>query len=238
MPVARFQNWILEEEEDYLLINKPPMLASLEDRAKDTNLLAMARAYHPEAQLAHRLDKETSGIMIIAKNPNAYRHIALQFENRQVEKVYHAVVEGIHDFNDRKATFALSISSKGLVKVNPEGGKASLTVFRSLGGYKRHTLVEARPVTGRMHQIRIHLAHLGAPIVGDTLYGGSIFYLSGIKRNYKLKKGTDEQPLMTRLALHAYSVAFESTDGSKRMVQAPYPKDMRVLKLQLEKNRY
>lgn len=214
------------------------MLSSLNDRSEEVNLLVLARTYFPGSQLAHRLDKETSGVMIVAKNQDAYRHIALQFESRKVEKVYHAVVEGIHDFSHLEASFPLNIPQKGPVKVSNGQGKESLTFFHSLKGYKRHTLMEARPVTGRMHQIRVHLAHLGAPIVGDIQYGGHPFYLSSIKRNYNLKRGTDEKPLIKRLALHAYSVAFESANGTKRVVQAPYPKDLTVLKLQLERNMY
>jgi len=97
--------------------------------------------------------------------------------------------------------------------------------------------VECCPVTGRMHQIRVHLAELNAPIVGDEFYGGSPFYLSGIKKKYNLKKDSVENPLIQRFALHAYKLSLASIDGAKYEFEAPYPKDFRVLVEQLEKNR-
>ena len=88
-----------------------------------------------------------------------------------------------------------------------------------------------------MHQIRIHLSASGAPITGDDMYGGTVFYLSSIKRNYNLKNNTDEQPLIGRLALHAHSLKFESVDGKVIDMEAPYPKDFKVLVHQLNKNK-
>jgi 23S rRNA pseudouridine955/2504/2580 synthase len=102
--------------------------------------------------------------------------------------------------------------------------------------YSRHTLVKCRPKTGRTHQIRAHLAFLKAPITGDVLYGGKLFYLSSIKRNYKIGKFEEEHPLIKRLALHAFRVKFKILSGDYKEVTVPYPKDIRVLLYQLEKN--
>src|SRR5688572_13795635 len=95
-----FGDMILFEDSDYILVNKPPFLSTLEDRGGRNNLLSLARQYVASAQVCHRLDKDTSGVLAIAKNPDAYRHLNMQFENRQVGKVYHAVVDGIHNFKD------------------------------------------------------------------------------------------------------------------------------------------
>ena len=96
-----FKDLIVFENEDFIVVNKPPFLATLEDRALNaTNLLKLAKQYHPDAQACHRLDKETSGALAIAKNPEAYRHLSMQFENREVDKLYHAVVQGVHKFED------------------------------------------------------------------------------------------------------------------------------------------
>jgi 23S rRNA pseudouridine955/2504/2580 synthase len=103
--------------------------------------------------------------------------------------------------------------------------------------YRHHTLVECRPVTGRMHQIRVHIASIQAPILGDLVYGGKPFYLSSIKRGFKVKKDTEEQPFMKRMALHAYSLEFLDLDGVPVKATAPYQKDMQALIRQLELNR-
>ena len=94
------RDMILFEDNDYILVNKPPFLSTLEDRHGRPNLLGLAREYVAAAQVCHRLDKDTSGVLAIAKNPEAYRHLNMQFEHRQVGKVYHAVVDGIHNFKD------------------------------------------------------------------------------------------------------------------------------------------
>lgn len=231
-----FQDLILVENTDYLVINKPPYLSSLDDRHEAQNILDLAKSYWEDAQLCHRLDKETSGCLVIAKHPNAYRHLAMQFENRQVEKIYHAVVEGIHDFKEVMIDRNLLANNKGIAKVSKEG-KPAQTIVNTVRTYFAHTLVACTPITGRLHQIRVHLAYLKAPICGDNLYGGKALYLSALKRRFNLKKDTEEQPIMQRVSLHAYAIKFLGLDGKPFEVQAPYPKDFAVLVQQMEKNR-
>ena len=96
--------------------------------------------------------------------------------------------------------------------------------------------MECRPITGRMHQIRIHLATLNASITGDEQYGGKPLFLSSIKKGFNLKKFTEEQPLMKRMALHAFSLDFQDLKGNTRHIQAPYPKDMQAMMRQLSGN--
>lgn len=222
------------ENEDYLVINKPPYLSSLDDRHEAQNILDLAKAYTPNAQLCHRLDKETSGSLVIAKNPVAYRHLAMQFESRKVIKVYHAVVEGIREYSNELVDRNLIATKKGVAKIS-KGGKPAQTLFNTITTYYAHTLIECKPITGRLHQIRAHLAYLGAPICGDTVYGGNPLYLSSIKRRFNLKKETEELPIMQRVSLHAFSIGFEGVDGTAITVNAPYPKDFKVLVSQLEK---
>lgn len=236
MAKLNFEDLILWEDENYIVINKPSLISTLADRNDDKNILAMARQYHEDAQVCHRLDKETTGALIIAKNPEAYRHMSIQFESRRVTKIYHAVADGIHDFDNVVVEAAILKLSNGTVKIDNTNGKEATTFFNTLKAYKTHTLIECQPVTGRMHQIRIHLASKRASITGDTSYGGKPLYLSQIKRNYNLKKFTEEKPLVQRLALHAFSLAFTLPDDQKMKVDAPYPKDFRVLVTQLEKN--
>ena len=198
-----FKDMILFEDADYLLVNKPPFLSTLDDRHGGPNLLALARDYVATAQVCHRLDKDTSGVLAIARNPEAYRHLNMQFENRQVGKVYHAVVDGIHNFKDELVDAPILKLDDGIVKISRSEGKPAQTWFTALRSYRYHSLIECRPITGRMHQIRIHLATQRAPITGDETYGGRSFMLSQVKRNYKLKKDTEEEPFMKRMPLHA-----------------------------------
>ena len=99
-PKLKFEDLILWEDADYFVLNKPPFVSTLQDRADPTNLLALAKEYSDDAQACHRLDKDTSGAIAFAKNPEAYRHLSMQFEHREVSKIYHAVVDGIQDFKD------------------------------------------------------------------------------------------------------------------------------------------
>ena len=227
---------ILFEDEDFILINKPPFVATLEDRNTKVNLLALARDYVDTAQVCHRLDKDTSGVLAIAKNPEAYRHMSLQFEKREVSKIYHAVADGIHNFKDELVDLPILKQDDGVVKISKREGKQAQTYFTSIKSYKLHTLVECRPITGRMHQIRIHLSTLKASITGDELYGGKPFFLSSVKRGFNLKKQTEEQPIMKRMALHAYSLTFADMKGNTKKIEAPYPKDLQALVKQLESN--
>jgi 23S rRNA pseudouridine955/2504/2580 synthase len=234
--ITAIEDIILFEDDDLVLVNKPPFLSTLEDRHEKVNLLGLARSYVPTAQVCHRLDKDTSGVLAIAKNPEAYRHMAIQFEKREVTKIYHAVVDGIHNFEQVLVDEPILKMDDGIVRISRRDGKSAQTYFTSLRSFKFHTLVECKSVTGRMHQIRIHLTTLQAPITGDETYGGKPFFLSSVKRGFNLKKQTEEQPLMKRMALHAYSLDFVDLKGTARQVEAPYPKDMQALIRQLEAN--
>lgn len=230
-----FKDLILFEDKDFILINKPPFVSTLEDRHEGGNILALAREVEPDPQVCHRLDKDTSGVLAVARNPEAYRYLSMQFENREVTKTYHAVADGIHHFDNRLMDAPILKLNDGTVKISKEG-KDAQTFFTTAQNFKNHTLIRCNPVTGRMHQIRIHLALLKAPITGDETYGGKPFLVSSIKRDFHLKKLTDEQPLMKRMALHAFSLEFALLDGKKITVEAPYPKDMKALLKQLKAN--
>jgi RluA family pseudouridine synthase len=230
----KFKDLILSEDKDYILINKPPFISTLEDRHEHTNILALARKYADDAQVCHRLDKDTSGVLAIAKNPEAYRHLAMQFEHREVRKVYHAIADGIHDLNNRVVDAPILKQNDGTARISSKGKDAE-TSFSTLQTFSRHTLIECRPVTGRMHQIRVHLASLGASIAGDEAYGGKPFLVSSIKRGFRTKKMTEEEPLMKRMALHAFSLEFAGLDGATVSVEAPYPKDFAAVLKQLGK---
>lgn len=226
-----FDDIILFESDDFLVVNKPPGLATLDERTGEgKSLLRLAKEYNENLQAAHRLDKETSGALAFAKSPEAYRHLAMQFESREVTKRYHAVSVGIHDLDSISVYLPIHPLKNGTaVKIDRVKGKPAETIFNSLKTYRGYTLVECIPITGRMHQIRIHLSCLKAPIVNDEQYGGKPVYLSELKRKFNLKKFTEELPVMQRVALHAYSLRFSLLNGDDASVQAPYPKDFAVL---------
>jgi len=226
---------ILWEDEDYFALNKPPFISTLQDRVDETNLLDLAKNYVEEAQVCHRLDKDTSGAIVFAKNPEAYRKLNMQFENRRVQKVYHAVVDGIHNFKEELVDAPILKQDDGISKIS-KTGKPAQTWFNSLQSYRFHTLVECRPITGRQHQIRIHLTLLKTSITGDELYGGKPFYLSSVKRGFNLKRDTEEEPFMKRMALHARALEFTNLKHESIQLEAPYPKDFQALIRQLELN--
>lgn len=229
-----FRDIVFWENEDYLVVDKPGNVSTLKDRDSEVNLLSLARQVHDNIKVCHRLDKGTSGILVFARHDEAYRHLAIQFERREVCKVYHAVVEGSTNFEDEYIDKPLLVTGSGRVKIDKRKGKKAVTVVRTLKSFRNHALIECRPQTGKKHQIRIHMASLGHPIVSDKIYGGSDIYLSSYKRNYKAKEMA-ENPLIKRIALHAFSIEFRGIDNNKISLHVPYPKDFRVLVRQLEK---
>lgn len=232
-----FQDLILREDDHFIVINKPYNVPTLDDRDKTIKgVLRMAKDYWPDAQACHRLDKETSGILVLAKTPEFYRHMSMQFEHREVSKVYHAIVSGVADLKEQMVDAPLHALNSGVVRIDREEGKDAQTIFNTLEVFKKHTLVQCEPVTGRMHQIRVHLAYLKFPILADYQYGGQDVFLSELKKKFNLKKETDELPLIRRVALHAYSIGFFGLDGNPIYTEAPYPKDMEALIKQLKKN--
>lgn len=238
MKYPNFKDLILFENDDYIVVNKPPFLASLDERSKpgEINVLRLARQYTDDAQVCHRLDKETSGALVIAKNSEAYRSLSMQFEKRKVNKTYHAIVDGQYQFEDLLVDLPILNDGNKNVSIDRAEGKRAETIFNSIEYFKHYTLVECKPITGRMHQIRIHLATQRASIVGDEMYRGKPVFLSNIKRGYKLSKDEEEQPIMKRFALHAKHIIFKGLDGQDISIEAPYPKDFAILLKLLQKN--
>lgn len=234
MKKQSFESHIVYEDEHYIVVNKPALIATLQDRVQPyRNMLVWARQYCSTAQACHRLDKETSGILVFAKDPLAYRSLAKQFEKRTVEKIYHAMVEGVHNFSNTVVSLPIYSNTRNRAKVDKVRGKEAETLFNTLEIFRGYTLISCKPVTGKTHQIRVHSAHLKAPLVGDIEYRGQPLYLSKLKRRFHLKNNTEELPLIQRTALHAYGIQFVGLEGTLISIQAPYPKDFQALLAQL-----
>jgi len=187
----------------------------------------------------HRLDKDTSGLIVFAKDEEMHRYLSAAFEDRRVEKDYLGLVAGVPapPAGRIDAPMKEHPVQKGTM-ITHRQGKTALTDYQVMQSFGRYALVSFRIHTGRTHQIRVHCKHIGHPIVCDPVYGdGKPLFLSDIKRNYKLSKlELEERPLLNRLALHASDLRFTGPTGESFHFTAPLHKDMRALIRQLEKN--
>lgn len=231
-----FKKAIVFENDNYIAINKPAGVSSLHERlGQAISVIEKAKQHDENLQLCHRLDKETSGILLLSKHAKAYSHAAVSFEKRRVKKTYHAVSDGVHSFEEYTVDLPLITTRSGRSAVNKQKGKPSKTVFNTLEKFRHHTLVACSPTTGRQHQIRIHLASQGASITADDIYGGKLPYLSTFKKNFTIGKDREETPVISRFALHAHTLELADMDGGPLVLIAEYPKDLDVLVKQLRK---
>ena len=236
---------ILLEDDAVLAINKPSGLLVLPDRYDHTllNLYDLLKETFGTIFVVHRIDRETSGVVLFAKTAEAHAKLNTAFEQRQVEKKYRAIVArsarqaGTSHTDSDSINLPIIENEHGVrkMKIDTKKGKEARTDYTVMEWFDGYALVEARPHTGRTHQIRVHLSAIGLPILADPLYGdGRGFFLSTIKRNYQGKEV--EQPLLGRTALHAFSLSFSHpiTNGNI-LVEAPLPKDMEAVLKALRK---
>ena len=232
---------VIYEDKDFVVLNKRSGILIAADRYDENapRLDVLASEQFGKLFAVHRIDKDTSGLIVYARNAEAQRNLSMQFEKREVKKVYHALVHG-HPLW-KELTVDLPLLPDGDAKhrtvVNKKLGKKSITEFIVAANCGPYSWIIAKPLTGRTHQIRVHLADSGFSIVCDPLYGGN---LQPVKlSNFKKKWNGDEfeeRPLLKRLALHAYSIEFNHpSTGEKVSFTAPYPKDMDATRKQLEK---
>ncbi len=234
---------VVFEDDDLIAFDKPSGLLAVPDRW-DAALVNLMQLVHdrldPQWANVHRLDRETSGVMLLAKHSSALRHVSEQFEFQQVRKTYLALVQPspADEHGTIDAPLVDDERKPGRMRVAAHG-KPSQTDYGVLERLRpAFGWVELHPRTGRTHQLRVHLALLGCPIVADALYGsGTSVLLSDLKRNYK-PTGDQERPLLDRLALHAASLTLtHPTSGKPLTISAPLPKDLQVLLKQLRKIR-
>ena len=211
---------ILHIDEHIIILNKPAGLPVLPDGwDKDAPyLMKMLEEQFGKVFIIHRLDKITSGVMVFARDAETHRALSMQFESHETGKIYHALVEGNPNWNERVAKFPLhvNVGHKHRTIMDDRHGKPSETRFRILKRYQPHpeydrgsALVEASPMTGRTHQIRVHASALGHPLLGDVLYGA------------------EETNIIARPALHAYSLTI-TLNGEQMTYTAEHPDYFRV----------
>jgi 23S rRNA pseudouridine955/2504/2580 synthase/23S rRNA pseudouridine1911/1915/1917 synthase len=230
---------ILAEDDDYIAFNKPSGLLVLPDRY-DTgipNIVSLLRAGGDDAYVVHRLDKDTSGVIILAKTKESHSFLNDEFEKRSVTKQYIAICLG--EVREEEGTINLALRlnpATRTMRVNQKKGKESRTSFMVKERFRGFTSLDIQPLTGRTHQIRVHLSAIGHPLLSDPAYGdGRPFFLSKTKKTYTKGKKA-EKPLLSRTALHAEHLQVRHPRTRELVtLTAPLPKDMRSVIRMLRK---
>lgn len=230
---------VLLDDDGVLAIDKPAGLAVEPDRwQKDRPSLIVSLLATEEGRprIVHRLDRDTTGVLLVARTVEAERRLREAFDAGVVTKTYLALVEGEHPLADGEEELvelpiAPDAKKSGRMRSHADG-KPARTRIRVETRYHGYTLMRCEPLTGRTHQIRVHLRELGFPLVVDPTYGRrKALALSEFKRDYRKKRGHVEHPLIDRLTLHAFSIEFPSSTGERVRVESPIPRDLaRVLK--------
>jgi 23S rRNA pseudouridine1911/1915/1917 synthase len=235
MPAEDLPLEILHEDEDLIVLNKPPGLVVHPGAGVRRGTLANALLHHfrglssiggvERPGIVHRLDRDTSGVMVVAKNDSTHRSLAAQFKARTMEKAYEALVWGRPRRSEGRIDAPIGRHPQRRMKMTiREGGRESRSGYRVLEALGSVSLVELRPETGRTHQLRVHLSHLGHPVVGDRTYGGSR------TRTARTRLERAALDLYSGLALHARRLGLSHPGtGMQLAFEAPRPVQLEQL---------
>jgi RluA family pseudouridine synthase len=232
------------EDEYVIAVEKPAGMLTVGDRY-DTNsvhLRGLLKQKYGEIFVVHRIDKDTSGLILFAKDAESHRQLSMDFESHEVEKVYLAIVNGNPPSEGEiNESLAESVHKPGTMTVVRKG-KESFTKYKVIEQFQLFSLLEIEILTGRMHQIRVHMAYVGHPLFIDPIYGQrDHFLLSEIKgRRFRLGKYEEEErPLISRLSLHAHKLSFNHPVTKERIhLTSPIPKDFKALINQTKKMQF
>ncbi len=229
---------IIYQNDDLIAINKPAGMLSIPDRKqtevslKDILIKELGSIY-----TVHRLDKGTSGVIVFAKHEEAHKQLSQLFEGREARKEYNGLVHGVPYPAEGiiNEPIAEHYAKNGKMMIAAKG-KPSITDYETLESFGIYSWMKFRIHTGRTHQIRVHMQHLGNSIACDELYGdGEPIYISKLKRHYHLsKKEEEERPIVNRLALHSALLEFTLNEETF-LLEAALPKDLRAVLQQLRK---
>ena len=237
---------IIYEDDDIIVLNKQPDMIVHPARGNTGGTLVNALAHYSSELssglgefrpgIVHRLDKDTTGVMVVAKNDTAQWRIAKQFEHRQTKKGYLAIVHGRPELNADCISAPLGVHPRIREKyaIRPEIGKEAITFYEVIESFRGFSLLKLTPKTGRTHQIRVHLSYIKHPIVADDMYGGKLVY------PWQLKDAEPavEEPIIDRPALHAHWLEFKHPTTEKLVkFEAPLPEDIQNLLDMLRKHR-
>ncbi|MEO6684164.1 MAG: RluA family pseudouridine synthase [Ginsengibacter sp.] len=233
---------IIFENDDFVAVNKASGMLTIPDRHNEhqASLYTSLKHRYDKIFIVHRLDRDTSGLLLFAKTEASHKHLSQLFELRNIEKYYLGIVKG--SLINKSGTIDEPIAEHPINKgqmIVAKKGKPSVTDYEVLEDYGIYSLVNFNIHSGRTHQIRVHAKYIGHPIIGDILYGdGQPVLLSSFKKKYKLSlKEEEEKPIISRLGLHSYKLSFKDIHGNQHFIEAEMPKDMRALLNQLKKNR-
>ncbi len=209
---------IIFENEDFIVINKPAGMLSIPDReGAEISLKKILQEKFGQIFTVHRLDRETSGLIVFAKNETVHKYLSQLFEERTIEKIYSGIVVGT--LGEKKGSINEPIAEnshkQGIMLIHKRG-KQSITDYEVMEELGLYSFVKFQIHTGRTHQIRVHMQHIGHPIACDDVYGnGEAVRLSSIKKKYKLSKSEEEErPILSRLALHSSELRFKDAKGN------------------------
>jgi RluA family pseudouridine synthase len=237
---------IVYEDAALVVVNKAAGMSVTPDRfdvRKRSLVQTLGDSLGKRLFIVHRIDQDTSGLVVFAKNPTAHRNLTSAFEARTVDKTYTAIVQGRPSWAETVCDLALvpDGNKRHMTIVDRYRGKTSLTRFRLLQSAGNYSVVEAKPETGRTHQIRVHLAALGHSVVCDSLYGNDRpVCLSDFKHGWRGDK-LDERPLIARLGLHATRIVLPANANAASAsaegldLSAPLPRDMAAMLKQMDK---